>query len=223
MCRKLASSRLVNFSSGLDRVFPAAADVFIGSCRYKSIRFRGEASRYVQGNRRRSGRYTRTTGNCSAPTSWGYRNYSALCAQPFDQATADSLCAELDSIVNLRMLAIAEREGSAQVIAYFIVYFDVGEPDMKRYAAVDIEFDTTTDCELAPSVADDDQSTGVGSLVMGHLVPLLRAAGRKRLLLMDGVKTENVRAIHFYEKFGFRAVGKFAIQRGPCIDMIADP
>lgn len=141
---------------------------------------------------------------------------------PFDQATADSLCAELDSIVNLRMLAIAEREGGARVIAYFIVHFGVGEPDMKRYAAVDIELDTTTDCELAPSVADDDQSTGVGSLVMGHLVPLLRAAGRKRLLLMGGVKTENVRAIHFYEKFGFRAVGKFAIQGRPCIDMIAD-
>ena len=142
---------------------------------------------------------------------------------PFDQATADRLCADLDSAHTLRMLGIVERAGHEQIIAYFIVHFGVYESDAKRYQQRSMPLDGALDCELAPSVADADQSTGVGSLVMGHLLPLLRRVGRQRLVLVGGVRAENVRAIHFYEKFGFCKVGEFKT-RGDVdnFDMIAD-
>ena len=127
----------------------------------------------------------------------------------FDQPTADRLCAERDSANTLRMLGIVEREGQERIIAYFIVHFGVYESDAKRYLDRNMPLSGTSDCELAPSVADADQDTGVGSLVMEHLIPLLRRLGRKRLVLVGGVRAENLRAIHFYEKFGFEKVGAF--------------
>lgn len=127
----------------------------------------------------------------------------------FDQQTADRLCAELDSADTLRMLGIVERGSQQRIIAYFIVHFGVYESDAKRYRDRNMLLSSTSDCELAPSVADGDQNTGVGSLVMEHLMPLLRRVGRKRLVLVGGVRAENLRAIHFYEKFGFEKVGAF--------------
>ncbi len=127
----------------------------------------------------------------------------------FDQQTADRLCAELDSADTLRMLGIVERGGEQRIIAYFIVHFGIYESDAKRYRDRNMLLSSTSDCELAPSVADGDQNTGVGSLVMEHLMPLLRRVGRKRLVLVGGVRAENLRAIHFYEKFGFEKVGAF--------------
>ena len=127
----------------------------------------------------------------------------------FDQQTADRLCAELDSADTLRMLGIVERGSEQRIIAYFIVHFGIYESDAKRYRDRNMLLSSTSDCELAPSVADGDQNTGVGSLVMEHLMPLLRRVGRKRLVLVGGVRAENLRAIHFYEKFGFEKVGAF--------------
>ena len=127
----------------------------------------------------------------------------------FDQQTADRLCAELDSADTLRMLGIVERGSQQRIIAYFIVHFGIYESDAKRYRDRNMLLSSTSDCELAPSVADGDQNTGVGSLVMEHLMPLLRRVGRKRLVLVGGVRAENLRAIHFYEKFGFEKVGAF--------------
>lgn len=142
---------------------------------------------------------------------------------PFDRETADRLCADLDSAHTLRMLGIVEREEREQIIAYFIVHFGVYESDAKRYQQRAMPLDGAVDCELAPSVADAYQSTGVGSLVMEHLLPLLRRVGRQRLVLVGGVRAENMRAIHFYEKFGFRKVGEFKTRGGVGnFDMIAE-
>ena len=140
----------------------------------------------------------------------------------FDLETADRLCRELNSADHLRMLAGIEENGQQQIVAYFIVYFGLYDADCNRYLERDMPLDPATDCELAPSVADAYQSSGVGSLVMGHLLPLLKSAGRRRLVLVGGVRAENVRAIHFYEKFGFGKVGAFK-SRGAIdnFDMIA--
>ena len=80
-----------------------------------------------------------------------------------------------------------------------------------------------TDTEVARFVAtvtDGYQAAGVGSAVMGHLVPWLRGLGRRRLVLLGGVQQRNGRAIAFYRKWGFRIVGDFET-RAACHDMIA--
>ncbi|MBN1873759.1 MAG: GNAT family N-acetyltransferase [Anaerolineae bacterium] len=128
---------------------------------------------------------------------------------PFDQATADMLCAELNYAQTLRMLATLDLEEAEQVIAYFILVLGVLERDAARYARLAIPLAPDTDCTLAPSVADAFQSRGLGSLMMEHLIRVAVRLGRKRMVLMGGTQATNARAIHFYQKHGFRKVGEF--------------
>ena len=127
----------------------------------------------------------------------------------FDQATADQICAAINSAEILRMLVTSEREGQERVIAYFILLFGVRDAERQRYQKLGITLDPSTDCLLAPSVADDYQNMGLGSVLMNHLQHVLRRCGRKRIVLWGGTLESNKRAIHFYRKSGFRKVGEF--------------
>lgn len=139
----------------------------------------------------------------------------------FDRETADRLCRETrtDSEVVRLVVTVPDGEG-ARIIAYFIVGFRMQDSDTKRYVARGTPLDDRTDAYLAPSVEDGYQDTGVGSAVMGHLVPWLRGLGRRRFMLLGGVQQRNERAIAFYRKWGFRIVGDFQT-RAACHDMIA--
>lgn len=60
---------------------------------------------------------------------------------------------------------------------------------------------------------------------MRHIFEIARRCGRKHVLLMEGVFDHNARAIHFYQKMGFRQVGTFSPTWGnghDCYDMVAD-
>ena len=70
---------------------------------------------------------------------------------PFDQQTANRLCADLDSAHTLRMLGIVDDEAGAKIIAYFIVHFGVYESDARRYQERGMPLDAAVDSELAPS------------------------------------------------------------------------
>lgn len=139
----------------------------------------------------------------------------------FDQETADRLCRETRTDTEVVRLVVTVPDGDgALIIAYFIVGFRTQDADVKRYAARGTPLDDRTDAYLAPSVSDGHQNTGVGSAVMGHVVPWLRGLGRRRLVLLGGVQQRNERAIAFYRKWGFRIVGDFQT-RAACHDMIA--
>ncbi|MDD9988602.1 MAG: GNAT family N-acetyltransferase [Spirochaetaceae bacterium] len=139
----------------------------------------------------------------------------------FDQETADRLCRETrtDTEVVRFVVTVADGDG-ARIIAYFIVGFRMQDADVKRYAARGTPLDDRTDAYLAPSVEDAYQNTGVGSAVMGHLVPWLHGLGRRRLMLLGGVQQRNERAVAFYRKWGFRTVGEFHTRQAN-YDMIA--
>lgn len=127
---------------------------------------------------------------------------------PFDQATADRLCAENDYAHTIRMLATTS-DGDERVIAYFILVLGVGENDASRYAKLGMMLNTATDCTLAPSVADDYQDKGLGSVMMRHVLVTARKLSKQRMVLMGGVQATNARAKHFYEKHGFKWMGDF--------------
>ncbi len=141
---------------------------------------------------------------------------------PLDQETADGFCAALDSARTLRMLAWIEEEGVERIVAYFVVELGVRAGDRRRYQALGLALHDEIDCTLAPSVADAYQSEGLGSLMMQHLLRLLPRLGRQRLLLWGGVRADNLHAIHFYTKFGFRRVGEFEAGSTNNYNMIAD-
>jgi diamine N-acetyltransferase len=140
---------------------------------------------------------------------------------PFDQATAEAICAALDPTEIVRMVATVSPKGGERIIAYMLLKLGVLEKDQRRYAEQGMRLDPATDCTLAPSVADDYQNQGIGSMMMAHLLQLARRLGRRRVALWLGVQATNDRAVHFYTKWGFRKVGEFYTDKNN-FDMILD-
>jgi GNAT superfamily N-acetyltransferase len=58
-------------------------------------------------------------------------------------------------------------------------------------------------------IADAWQEHGLGSAMIPVITEAARQVGRRQIVLMGGVRDDNPRARHFYEKFGFVRVGGF--------------
>lgn len=125
---------------------------------------------------------------------------------PFDQATADRLCAEIDYAHTIRMVG-EHRDG--EIIAYFILQMTIPEYEMNRYTGYGITLEPSLGCLVAPSVADAYQNQGIGSPLMRHILQVARRMQKRYVLLMGGVYAHNLRAVHFYQKHGFKQVGVF--------------
>ncbi|MCL5273605.1 MAG: GNAT family N-acetyltransferase [Chloroflexi bacterium] len=142
---------------------------------------------------------------------------------PFDRGTADRLCRTTDPAEVLRMIAITSGAVGERIIAYFILILGIRDDDAQRYLKLNLPLDAATDCTLAPSVADEYQSQGLGSVLMRQLIVLSRQLGRRRMVLWGGTQATNDRAIRFYHKHGFRTVGEFQEPLGfNNYDMIMD-
>jgi ribosomal protein S18 acetylase RimI-like enzyme len=123
------------------------------------------------------------------------------------------------------MIATIPAGMQEQVIAYFILQLSVFEGEIQRYAQAGISIDSQVDCLIAPSVADAFQSQGLGTPLMRHMFHVARRLGRKHMLLMGGVYEHNARAVHYYQKVGFKTVGTFVASwaKGrPSYDMYVD-
>lgn len=132
-----------------------------------------------------------------------------------DQATADTICATLDHTRMLRAVAtVPDAAQGERLVAYQLVVWGVWESDRDRYARLGIALSETSDCTLAPSVADAYQDQGVGSAVATRLRAAAARVGRRRMVLWGGVQADNRRAVHFYGKLGFVKVGEFLSDAG---------
>jgi len=145
---------------------------------------------------------------------------------PFDQATADTLCATIDYRETIRFIAVlpsTEAKRAGEVIAYFIFVPGIADAEIKRYEPLGLPLSSTTDCTIAPSVADAYQNAGLGSILMRHIYEVARFLGFRRMVLMGGVQAANERGVHFYKKLGFRYTGTFQHPPGfDNYDMIVD-
>lgn len=142
---------------------------------------------------------------------------------PFDQETADRLCAEIDPTRVIRWIALLEEDGREQVVGYLIQQFGIPDEEMRRYAEAGYVLNPSDACLVAPSVADRFQNRGLGSPMMAYVLEWSRRRGLKYALLEGGVFAHNERAVHFYKKHGFRHAGTFvaAWAKGrPSFDMI---
>jgi GNAT superfamily N-acetyltransferase len=136
-----------------------------------------------------------------------------------DEKGARVVCSELDSRRALRMVAFS-RASEAIIVAYFIIEFELPATERSRYLNYGIQLSEESDCRLAPVVADARQNTGVGSVLMQRTLETTRQLDRRRVILYGGVQAANHRAIHFYEKFGFKRVGTFHKHNRDNIDML---
>jgi GNAT superfamily N-acetyltransferase len=142
---------------------------------------------------------------------------------PFDQATADLLCATLAPPHLLRMIAVINGDAGEQVIAYFILVLTLSEDTLRHYTERGVPLDPQTDCLVAPSVADIWQSRGVGRMLIRQIMQYARRLGQRRMVLLGGVYFTNTDAFRFYQTMGFHIVGSFANAAGAMsYDMICD-
>jgi GNAT superfamily N-acetyltransferase len=126
---------------------------------------------------------------------------------PFDQATAQRLCAALASDPCTRFVVVLDPE-SAQpaIIGYLILTPTASETDVQRHGGL---LRANGSSGIAPAVADAFQSQGVGSLLGRHVIACASAMGVRQLYLSGGVRAFNESAIRYYEKLRFRRAGEF--------------
>ena len=116
---------------------------------------------------------------------------------------------------------LAQDIDTSEIIAYSIIKTGYLEHDCSRLQSYGLTPDNKTDCTFAPSVADDWQSLGVGNSLFNFILSDLKADGIKRILLWGGVQSDNLKAVNYYVKNGFRIVGEFQYN-GPNYDMILE-
>ncbi|MBP7688861.1 MAG: N-acetyltransferase [Thermoflexales bacterium] len=124
-----------------------------------------------------------------------------------DRATADHLCATLDPSQTIRFVATCASADS--IIAYCILMLHVTEHEQARFAQYGLELASTFDCTVAPSVADAYQNQGLGVPLLKHVIECARQLGRRSVVLLGGVQVTNERAVHVYQRLGFRTIGTF--------------
>lgn len=104
------------------------------------------------------------------------------------------------------------------VVAYALIKHGLIDEDLPRLAGYNMNPQQNTDCTYAPSVADDWQSCGLGTLLFDAIREDCRRKGFKRIFLWGGVQSTNVKAINYYNKLGFIQLGQFE-HNGPNDDM----
>jgi len=127
----------------------------------------------------------------------------------FDGETARAICRDIESDDVLRYIATIMQDGTEIIVGYVLLKMGVWDGDKARYAVLGIDLNALSDCTLAPSVADAYQNSGIGSMMVSHLLKCAPLLGRSRVVLWGGVQATNERAIHFYSKCGFQKVGEF--------------
>jgi GNAT superfamily N-acetyltransferase len=107
------------------------------------------------------------------------------------------------------------------IIGYSVVRRGYLAHDAPRLQAYGLTLSKKTDCNFAPSLADVYQGQGLGPQMFGDIRSDLKAAGFQRIFLWGGVQADNLRAVRYYKKLGFRSLGQFEHQ-GLNLDMALD-
>lgn len=104
---------------------------------------------------------------------------------------------------------IATDVETGRIIAYTVLkkgYLQHDYPRLQQYG-VPISYDHCY--TVAPSVTDEWQSAGLGQLVFNYILNEMKNRQVKQLILWGGVQIDNVKAVRFYQKNGFRSLGHF--------------
>jgi len=139
----------------------------------------------------------------------------------YGRATAQELCDAIARFDKLRLALVETSAPEHPSVGLFEFSFDLTAGDRERHQGHGCPLDPTTDCRFGPTLADAWQNRGVGTRLLPAIFALARGFGRRRIILWGGVLVDNRRAIRYYEKNGFRHVGRFVNDDGlACCDMI---
>lgn len=140
--------------------------------------------------------------------------------ESYGRSAAAELCGAIGRYDKLRFVAQDTTE-PFRLLASFEFSFGIPQGDTERFHSYGIALRETSDCRFAPCVRDALQGSGLADALMPPTIDIARRFGRSRIILWGGVDGENRRAIRFYEKHGFAALGRFESSGGrEAIDMI---
>lgn len=108
-----------------------------------------------------------------------------------------------------------------EIIGYSVVKVGYLKHDANRLQSYGLTLSEKVDCTFAPSLADDYQGHGLGSKMFNYILVDLKTKGFKRVILWGGVQANNQRAVKYYQRLGFRVLGRFEYN-GLNLDMILD-
>jgi len=138
---------------------------------------------------------------------------------PLITVEAKNICDSLNYSEMIRMILINMNQ---EIIGYMILSFLLRESQVLRYQDYKIPVTQRRDACIAPVVADRYQNKGVGSILLKETIRIAKSFGAKHLILWQGVQTTNSRAIHYYEKFGFKKNAEFDRYGTHNVDMALD-
>jgi GNAT superfamily N-acetyltransferase len=134
---------------------------------------------------------------------------------PYD---LDSLIDFYQTTWNIGFLAV---DDAGTIVSYAVIRIGFLDHDRARLESYGLKLDLVTDACFAPSVSDQWQSLGIGDLMLSYILDELRVLDIRRVILWGGVQTDNEKAINYYLKNGFRALGQFEYQ-GLNLDMMLE-
>lgn len=107
---------------------------------------------------------------------------------------------------------------TGEIIAYAILKRGLQADDKVRIGSLGYQLDLFYDASLAPSVADKWQGKNIGNGIMQFILEALPSMHIKRIFLWGGVQESNLKAIAYYQKWGFKQLGIFE-HHGNNLDM----
>ncbi|MBN2003713.1 MAG: GNAT family N-acetyltransferase [Anaerolineae bacterium] len=138
----------------------------------------------------------------------------------YDQAAAGEMCRAIARYDKLRLVAIPAQDTRHGICALFELSLNLVPADLERYHGYGLDLDPGAVCRFGPCIADAYQNRGLGLRLWPIMADLARRFGRRRVILWGGVLAGNARAIHYYQKLGFRHHGAFENSAGQlCYDM----
>lgn len=138
----------------------------------------------------------------------------------YDKSAAQKLCDSINKYDKLRFVVVPTNSNS--IVGLIEFSFGLPNSDIERFHKLGYELNLDTDCRFGPTLADSYQNKKLGSKLMPLVIEIAKRFNKKRIILWGGVLKDNERAIKFYEKFGFKAVGEFSTDGLSKLDMILD-
>ncbi|MFF8955678.1 GNAT family N-acetyltransferase [Streptomyces sp. NPDC014894] len=139
----------------------------------------------------------------------------------YDLAAARELCDAIARHDKLRL--VLEDAPSGRIVGLLEFSLALTPADIERYRNAGIRLTGATDCRFGPTLADDQQDRGLGTLAFPFVTEVVRLLGRTRIILWGGVRADTPRAVRYYEKNGFQPVGHFTEADGSrSLDMMLD-
>ena len=135
----------------------------------------------------------------------------------FGPTTAAEFCNAIARYDKLRFLLLLDET----VIGLFEFSMDIPDTDKDRLLKYKLDYSEDEVCRFGPCLADAYQNKGLAKLIFPYIKGIAKKTGNNSILLWGGVLKDNIKAIRFYKKVGFKELGEFINKDyNDCIDMI---